>query len=1078
MLFKLVMEPETCHGLQMRRAALLVWMMGGAGCLRTPCEQDGLCFAATQVALRPIDLSLASADIDGDGHLDLVSVGGTAAALRRGHGDGSLAAPMVWTLPSRAEQLALGDLDGDGVQELVTTFPSRGSLAWVPGAVGGWHASPRELDVGADIRVLLTADLNGDGAEELIASEHDRGRLHLWMGAAAGPSAQRYLDIGGEAVALAAGDFHGDAGLELAVAIPSLGVVERRGFSPAVGLERMGTAWSSVFPASLVVADLDADGRDDLAGIDSLDRTLWIGLGDGDGGWHREYSWPLAETPRQVFARRGPITPELGVISGDGIGVTLIEPFTGAARIEALAASALQAVVTGDFVAGGSEELVYLHGSVAMVEELGGYRGSPLWTAPEGGPTGLVVVADLDGDEVPELIAEDTVQSALVVFAAEGAGYVEVSRYPLSHGLAGLRALARGDGGADLVWWEPIAGGLTGYGMLTYTPGSGLTKGPVSLENGYIVDIVAVDLNGDGWSDGAIRVESIDDSGRALVLAIREPNSGLPFGQKLLAGEQIDAVAAAQIDGVGGEDLWVIGDGKLRVVLGGEVSPVALEYGGLMTPNTSFLAADLNGDAQADLVICDRDTGAAVAYGHPDGSIDAFVAIAGLDPCGRLTTCDLDADGDLDLIVERLIDFKRAVVEVHRADPDGWVATGAFAFADPPYLWQTATMCQGQEVIRWSGTATGGTLHEVVAGPALRERRLPSQPYQVVRTADLDGDGLDDLYTHDQGAVTVAVAIADGEGGHQNVQSIQMPLAAGQSLLGLRTAELGAGPGTELLAQIAGPGITTPIWAVWSLRETELVALGSLGSLGSDLTTVGDFDGDGGDELLIGLGGSPQLLWVTSDGAIGRRLTLDPALLVGVEALRVADMDGDGMDDLLLIRDAEPDVVEVLRSRGDGSFEARRRWQFELNRDDISLDHGVQISLDGIGIGDLDGDGALDLVAYKYETLMIVHSDGDGGKRAASEQVASIEGYVRGPPLIDDLDGDGRVEVALLVLDDGQPDRLQVIRPGGAGEGMSPLLLDEGSSHVMVRMRLTADTPAWALLGYQGAVIVTAGGSP
>ncbi len=1074
MLFKLAMGSATCDGLQMRRSALLALTLGCASCLRTPCEQDGLCLVTTSVALRPSDSSLASADIDGDGHLDVVTVGGFGVALRRGHGDGSLAVPTVWTLPTEAVDLALGDLDGDGLQELVTTFPSRGSLAWLPGTVGGWDAAPRELEVGADVQALLAADLDGDGADELITSERHRGRLHLWMGAAAGPGASRYIDIGGEAVAMVAGDFVAGAGLELAVAIPSLGVVERRAFSPTVGLAHTGTAWTSAFPASLVVADLDPDGRDDLAGIDSLDRTLWIGLGDGAGGWHREHSWPLAETPNQVFARRGPTGPELGIISGDRNGVTLIDPFTGAARIEAVAAGWLRSVVAGDFVAGGSEELVYLHGSVRIVEELAGYRAQPLWTAPASGLTGVVAVVDLDGDEVPELIAEELSQSALVVFAGAGKEYLEVARHPLSGALDGLRALARDDGGADLVWWQrELVGTPSPLGVLTYTPGAGLAEVATMALDEPILDIIAADHDGDGWPDLAVTVDLGDEyEQQALVFVMREPDGGLTSGPRVLEGAYIDAVVAAQIDGAAGEDLWVIGQGMVRSVLGGAVTPMGMYFGTPGWSNATFMAADLDGDAQADMVICDAYGGASVAAGHPDGTLGYPVELA-TGSCDRLTACDLDADGDLDLVRERqLAGGLRGAVEVHRADPDGWRSTGAFA--DAPNLLQTATACHGSAILQWSGTTSGGTLRGVVTGPALREAELPVHFARPAPPADLNGDGLDDLFVNDRDSPTLGLALADGEGGFHSVQQLAMPLAAGHTLLTYTTAELDGRPGKELVVVISTPGIEGFLRQIWSLRAGQLVTLASLATFA---LAGGDFDGDGVDELLFGPDSGPQPVWPGVDGAKIRTVDLDPALLDELAGLRVADIDGDGMDDLLVTRLPDAGTIEVLRSGGDGTFEAPRPWRLE--RDGYT-------NLDNLGIGDVDADGKVDLVVFDYPgRLTIGHGDGEGSMLAVSEEshdlgilltIGVLGVSVRGAPLVDDLDGDGRAEVALLLREYGQPDMLRVIRPGSASEPTPWPLDGVTSSDAVVRMQLTADTPAWAVIGYQGVVIVTAEG--
>jgi hypothetical protein len=555
--------------------------------------------------------------------------------------------------------------------------------------------------------VLLAADMNGDGADELIASERDRGRLHMWMGAAAGPSTPRYVELGGEAIALVTGRFRGDGGPQLAAAIPVLGEVARFEFSPSVGLERAGTAWAAGFPASLATADIDEDGDDDLAALDTLDRTLWVGLGDGAGGWHDEYTWPLAETPRRVFARRGPAGPELGVIRGDGHGVTLIDPFTGVARIEAVAAGPVQDLVVGDFAAGGSEELVYLHEKVAMAKDIAGFRAQPRWMAPAAGATGQVAVLDLDGDDVPELVVEDTSQPALVVFAGAGSQYVELTRYPLPGPPHGLRPLPRADGGADLVWWQSATFGTPSpLGVLTYVPGEGLAEVATVALDEPILDIVAADLDDDGWADLAVTVRLAgEDAHDALVLVTREPGA-LTIGPRLLEGEPIESVVAAQIDGVGGEDLWVMGGWDVWSVLGPLDAPTPLESRVWIGHGEVFVAADLNGDAQPDLIAC-SGYGVEVAYAHPDGTTDPPAAISST-ACERLTPCDLDADGELELVIERRIDdARRNAVEVLRADALGWLTAGAFA--DAPDLEQTASPCRSPAATSSSSAPSSST---------------------------------------------------------------------------------------------------------------------------------------------------------------------------------------------------------------------------------------------------------------------------------------------------------------------------------------------------------------------------------
>src|SRR5690606_1607951 len=99
-----------------------------------------------------------------------------------------------------------------------------------------------------------------------------------------------------------------------------------------------------------------------------------------------------------------------------------------------------------------------------------------------------------------------------------------------------------------------------------------------------------------------------------------------------------------QIDGVGGEDLWVIGEGEARALLGVEPTPMTRAHG-LRTYPTTFVAADLDGDALADLIGCNHQ-GVIVVYARADATNDPPVRLSS-GACTQLSACDLDADGDL-----------------------------------------------------------------------------------------------------------------------------------------------------------------------------------------------------------------------------------------------------------------------------------------------------------------------------------------------------------------------------------------------------------------------------------------------
>ena len=115
---------------------------------------------------------LSTADLDGDGDLDVVlstnTAGQTAASVRFNQGNGTFAGGSELAITGGTGAFALGDIDGDGDADFMTTGFSTGGIYTCLNLGNGSFGSATTYQLGNYPASIALADIDGDGDLDLL----------------------------------------------------------------------------------------------------------------------------------------------------------------------------------------------------------------------------------------------------------------------------------------------------------------------------------------------------------------------------------------------------------------------------------------------------------------------------------------------------------------------------------------------------------------------------------------------------------------------------------------------------------------------------------------------------------------------------------------------------------------------------------------------------------------------------------------------------------------------------------------------------------------------------------------------
>lgn len=274
-----------------------------------------------------------------------------------------------------SSDVAVGDLDGDGIAGIVTVSPGVAAVAIVPGVPGGGFGVPRLITLPRPARAVALGDVDRNGTLDIVVS-----------------------DVSGNGIEI----LYNEGG----------GIYQRASFNAGARITR------------IALADINGDHRLDVIGLSASDSTLvfFTQIPDGNDFTRQGFTVPSASS-MTVADMNGDGTADVVVATGAGFTVF----YLGASGVQDVADipvfGGLIAVAAADFDGDGVMDVVGTQlpaANSAKAILVPGMSARPFFAAPPSGGYSSwaigsapwdVAAADLDGDGIPDLVVTDAAGS-------------------------------------------------------------------------------------------------------------------------------------------------------------------------------------------------------------------------------------------------------------------------------------------------------------------------------------------------------------------------------------------------------------------------------------------------------------------------------------------------------------------------------------------------------------------------------------------------------------------------------------------------------------------------------------------
>jgi len=834
----------------------------------------------------------------------------------------------------------------------------------------------------------------------------------------------------------------------------------------------VGIATGSL-PVAVMAADLNGDGKPDIASVNESSNSITVALGNGDGTFGAPATSTVGNQPDGItagdFNRDGILDLAVANYADSSVSILLGvgDGSFQSAHSYTVGSSAL-AVAVADWNGDGIPDLAVA--TFSDVKILLG-NGDGTFHAPvsyiAGSNPFALAVGDFNADGKADLAVANDSSGSISIFLGRGDGtFLPAATYNVG---ASPRSIATGDwnedGKTDLAvanFGSNDISILMGNSDGTFQPAVSYSNPPGASPTG----VMASDVNGDGHADLLIAYYG---NGWRFNVSLGSGAGTFSSADWESAGAGAYGLAVADFNGDGSVDLAIAGGGTNSVlVFAGHAATLSLSGDGQSTIAGTQFASRLRAtvvDAGLKAIpgvfvgMTAPASGAGATLSPVNGSITDASGVAAQDAtanrnlgaytisvnAGLLHTSFHETNilGPAAVLTPANATQRTRVgtafpkpLQVTVTDIAGNLLSGVTVTFTAPASSASATLSSTTAATNASGVASVTATANAAAGP-----------YTVTAAV---GAVTTSFSLTNQGAALLSLSASTSSttlSSPVTLTAAVTPAAAtgtvsfydGVSFLGTRTLSGGAATLTtstlatgvrKLRATYSGDSVysgtasNSATVTVTVLASNYLVPKPSV-PLGGAPTAVlaGDFNGDGNLDLAaVTTAAKIQVLLGNSDGTFQSPVSYNTGVVQ--QAVAVGDFNGDGKPDLITSSAA---FFTLFIGNGDGTFQT-----------------GVPITVPALAsfllVADFNGDGLADLLASSTTEVRVYLGNGDGTFQTGSQLATSL-GIAT--VAVDDFNGDGKPDLAYVVGGS------IVVRIGiGDGTFQNPLLYPSTSSFV------------------------------